>query len=337
MKEIYRNIFQETISYPDRHMSPRNLYIIRGQDRSLMVDTSFRFPRDWEILRNMVESLGIAYEKLDIFITHDHPDHTGLAPELMGLGARVYMNPEETRKRSDLLHSYLADEASRIANLRIVGVTKEDTPEVYETFMEYTTRAYEEHKEERNIAFTPIHPGAVLDYGGYGFEVISLKGHTFGQCGLYEKDHKLLFCGDQIMKEIVPIVGSQQKDLGLLRSYMQSLGELMENYKDCHILPCHYGRIEDVACEANRIILGYLDKCEIMKNVLVESGCEMTTRDVGVRAYGRSQGPPDYKHFVSCTQIWAKTFSCLEFLYEEGFVERTERDGILYWKKRDAN
>ena len=127
------------------------------------------------------------------------------------------------------------------------------------------------------------------------------------------------------MKEIVPIVGSQQKDLGLLRSYMKSLGELMENYKDCHILPCHYGQIEDVAVEANRIILGYLDKCEIMKDVLAQSGREMTTRDVGVRAYGRSQGPPDYQHFASCTQIWAKTFSCLEFLYEEGFVERTER------------
>ena len=34
------------------------------------------------------------------------------------------MNPEETRKRADLLHCYLADEESRIQNLRIVGVTK---------------------------------------------------------------------------------------------------------------------------------------------------------------------------------------------------------------------
>ncbi len=334
MEQIFENIFQETIIYPDRHMSPRNLYIVYGPERSLMVDTSFRFERDWEIVRHMIEGLGIPYEALDVFITHDHPDHSGLAPDLMELGARVYMNPEETRERYDLLHSYLADEESRIANLRTVGVTKEDTPEVYDTFMEYTSRAYTEHREARNIVFTPVHPGTVMEYGQYRFQVVSLKGHTFGQCGLYDQSHRLLFCGDQIMTTIVPIVGSQQKDLGLLKCYMESLGLLMKQFKDCHILPCHYGRLENMEQEANRIILGYLDKCEIMRGVLTENGGEMTTRDVGVRAYGRSQGPPDYEHFASCTQIWAKTFSCLEFLYGEGFVERSEREGIIYWKKK---
>ena len=78
----------------------------------------------------------LEYKKLDIFITHEHPDHTGLVPRLQALGARAFMNPDETRKRVDLLHSYLADEHARIENLRIVGVTKEETPEVYDTFME---------------------------------------------------------------------------------------------------------------------------------------------------------------------------------------------------------
>ena len=136
MREIKKNIFLETIPYEDHHRSPRNLYIIRGEDRSLMVDTSNNTERDWTILKGMVDALGIDYKKLDIFITHEHPDHTGLVPKLQELGARAFMNPDETRKRVDLLHSYLADEQARIENLRIVGVTKEETPEVYDTFME---------------------------------------------------------------------------------------------------------------------------------------------------------------------------------------------------------
>lgn len=51
-----------------------------------------------------------------------------------------------------------------------------------------------------------------------------------------------------------------------------------------------------------------------MKHVLEEAGTALTTRDIGVRTYGRSQGPPDYAHFASCTYIWAKTFSCMEYM-----------------------
>ena len=69
-------------------------------------------------------------------------------------------------------------------------------------------------------------------------------------------------------------------------------------------------------------------------SVMLRTGQEftLTTRDIGVRTYGRSQGPPDYAHFASCTQIWAKTFSCMEYMMGEGFIERSERDGIIYWK-----
>ena len=80
---------------------------------------------------------------------------------------------------------------------------------VYDTFMEYTTKAYASEKSPLELSFIPIHPGDILSYGGYHFEVKLLKGHTFGQCGLYEPEKKLMFMGDQLMTTIVPIVGTQ--------------------------------------------------------------------------------------------------------------------------------
>lgn len=336
MEEIYRNIFKETIPYSNRHISPRNLYIIKGSPRSLMVDSSFQLERDWTYIQNMIGELEISYEDLDLFITHDHPDHSGLAPELEDLGVRIFMNPEETKERADLIHCYLMDEKARIENLRVVGVTKEKTPEVYDAVIDYTSRAFRELKGRQKFSYIPVHPGEIFSYGGYELEVILLKGHTYGQCGLADHEHKLLFCGDQIMTDIVPIVSSQRKDLGLLACYLESLGMLKHKYRDYDILSCHYDRILDVEKEANRIIYGYLDKCAIMKKILEDQGDEMTTRDIGVRTYGRSQGPPDYAHFVSCTHIWAKTFSCMEYMYGQGLVDREERGGIIYWKALTA-
>lgn len=335
MKEICEHIYQEEISYENRHMSPRNLYLVKGRARSLMIDTAFRTRRELDIIKKFLKDTDTAPDWLDIFITHDHPDHTGLVPDLAALGARIFMNPEETKKRADLMHCYLVDDEARQRNMRIVGVTMERTPEVYQAVMEYTRRAYAEQQEAADFPFLSVHPGDRLEYGEYSFQVISLKGHTFGQCGLLEQKKRLLFCGDQIMAEIVPIVGSQQTDLGLLKSYLESMGRMKHEYGGCRILSCHYGPIADVGQTADRIIYDYIEKCERMKEILEQNGGPMTTREVGIRAYGRSEGPPDYSRFFSCTQIWAKTFSCLEYLYGEGFITRTEEDGMVYWQRKN--
>ena len=334
MEVVFENIYEHTIRYPGQRYVPRNLFIVKQPIRSLMVDTSMDTPQDREIIDKMLERLDISCRELDIFITHDHPDHSGLVQYYAAKGARILMNPDETKKRADMRHCYLADEATRIASLRTVGVTEEYTPELFRTIMEYTDRTYESIGKTEDFDFVPTPPGTVLHYGKFHFQVVPLRGHTNGQCGLYDEEHKLLFCGDQIMTDIVPIVCTQYKDWGMLRSYLSSLEQLKHFYADCLFLPAHGGQIRDIGKEVDRVVQGYMDKCSIMKRVLEEDGGFLTTRDVGVRAYGRSQGPPDYQHFMSCTQIWVKTFSCLEYLYGEGFLERKDKEGILYWKAK---
>ena len=68
-------------------------------------------------------------------------------------------------------------------------------------------------------AYKPIALGVVLHYGDYTFETIDLKGHTFGQLGLFDKEHKIFFCADQVIDGIVPIVATTYPDEHLLRDY----------------------------------------------------------------------------------------------------------------------
>ncbi|MDO4266936.1 MAG: MBL fold metallo-hydrolase, partial [Eubacteriales bacterium] len=78
MEEVYPNIFQQTIRYPGQWVIARNLLVVRQPGRSLMVDTAMNLPQDTEFVVKMLKELGISYQELDVFITHDHPDHSGL-------------------------------------------------------------------------------------------------------------------------------------------------------------------------------------------------------------------------------------------------------------------
>ena len=51
--------------------------------RSLMIDTGFRDERCLKTMESVLEELGIAYEDLDVFMTHKHHDHSGLALSLI--------------------------------------------------------------------------------------------------------------------------------------------------------------------------------------------------------------------------------------------------------------
>lgn len=331
MTEVYPDIFMEVIDFHDKGISPRNLYVIKQEKRSLMVDTAFRTPECLEAIDRMLKELEIPYTELDVFITHSHPDHAGLAEEMAARGAVIYMNPTEANEDNDLMHCYLSNSSKREANLRTIGVTKEYTPDVYRTVMDYTEEQFDKNLSTDYFKFRPIEPGETLRCGRFSFKVLSLRGHTYGQLGLYDKEHKVFFCADQVMTNIAPIVGSTHKNMALLEYYMNSLEIIKHHFQDYLVLSSHYDIVTDVGKEVDRIVYSYLDKCNIMRRVLKENGGEMTVRQVGVHSYGRSEEPPAKQQFMSCTMIWAKTFSCLEYLYEEGFVNRVEREGTLYW------
>lgn len=330
MKELFPDIYIENIKFPDSDITPINLYLIKGDKRSLLIDTGIHAKRCKDTIASMLASLNISNSELDVFITHNHTDHSGLAEELSELGARIFMNPAEADYKHDLMHCYLADRRNQEKVLRTIGITPEHTPELYHAFLYNAYKNYGESFDYPDFKFNAVEPGETLKYGKYKFRVISLRGHTYGQLGLFEKESKLLFCADQIMTTITPIVGSMYPDISLLECYMNSMEILKHTYSECTLLPCHYDIITDAAKEVDRIVISYLNKCDIMKRILDSSDKPMTVKQIGMIAYGRKEENIN-EELVMFTMIMAKTFSCLEYLYEEGFINRTSKNGILYW------
>lgn len=328
--ELYSNL---------KSISEIKIFLIPGRDgeRSLMVDAGFRRRQCLEVMEEAMGSLGITYDKLDIFLTHKHHDHCGLASVYAERGARLFMNPEEDRHCYDCLyynHSHGSQEDQPDV-LRSVGVTPEGTPEVWGMFMDINRRISENKGWEFEIPgfpYTPVKKGQVFSYGGYTFEPAPLKGHTYGQMGLFDEARRVLFCADQVIDGITPIVGTTYPDEHLLKGYFESLEYFKHHYTDCLVIPAHKEPVKDVKRVVNRIVFAYLDKTDLIKHILDHGHRRMTTREVACLAYGLEAVPKNEMEFIKLKSVISKTFSCLEYLYDEDFAIRAIEDGVYYWE-----
>lgn len=132
MKTLAQNLYKVTLTNKAMRTSSRNLYIIKGDDRSLMIDTSWKVPECLNDMENALKELSIDYKDLDIFVTHNHADHSGYVSCFTDRGARAFMNPVEITEASDRYHRLYEDNTMRRSYTRECGVTKELAPDAWQ-------------------------------------------------------------------------------------------------------------------------------------------------------------------------------------------------------------
>lgn len=79
-------------------------------------------------------------------------------------------------------------------------------------------------------------------------------------------------------------------------------------------------------------MFSYLDKMEIVHNILEHSRHPKTIREIASIAYGMPQLPKDTDEFIKLKMVMSKCFSCLEYLRDEDFAVREEKNGTFYWR-----
>ncbi len=350
---IYRVDLSDTTV--EQGVSNIHIFIIKGRDdvnsgRSLMIDTGFRNDACLQKLMSSLEELKIQPDTLDIFLTHRHHDHCGLAGAFSEKGARLFMNPTEERHPYDCL-AYRVSRESLDAQKKVlhsVGITPERTPQIWKTFMEISDRV--QHHGEWVLAiwgfpYTEIHEGDRFCYGDYKFEATLLKGHTYGQMGLMEHEKKIFFTADQIIHDISPIVATTYPDEGLLLSFFDSLRYVKEHCSQWTVIPSHGEILSDVQRDVDKTVFSYLNKATVVRDILKakalrtkevsaydpDATSEMTIQEVAEIIYNVKHIPENEGEFFNYKMFMTKTYSLLEYLYDLGFIRREERDGTFYW------
>lgn len=317
-----------------------HLFLITGNNtqRHLLVDTGYNTPENRDILDEILKELHIEYSNLDIFLTHKHHDHTGMASHLAGLGARIYMNPVEDRHPYDCLYyshgTKTIEEQAKVLNR--VGVTETRTPALYKSFQEFNAYcqniAANDNSKFVEFPYTAIGCGNKFSYGDYEFHAISLPGHTLGQLGLYEPAKHIVLSGDHLIKGLAPIVGTSYTNEHLLEQYFRSLDLFKTVYRTCTVYPAHGQSFANPSLVAADITAAYRKKLLEIQHVLMNSAKALTVQEVAFRVYGVYNIPTEANSFFKIKSILSKTFTCLEYLYDQKYCDRMERDGMLFYR-----
>ncbi|MDW7668929.1 MAG: MBL fold metallo-hydrolase [Bacillota bacterium] len=206
-----------------------------------------------------------------LFLTHLHADHTGLAAFFENLGLSIYISQvdgEILNTSKDISDPFWRN----LAKNEILQGLQEDNLDIKEhPGFKYRTKS--------KIKYIPAVPGEYIGIDKYNFKIVDLKGHTPGMVGLYEAEHKILFCGDHILRKITPNItdwGSEHGDM--LGKYFESLN-LVYNMDIQYLFSSHRFLIDDHKKRINELYKHHNDRLEEVRNTLKKLG-KATVRTV---------------------------------------------------------
>ena len=188
-----------------------NLFLVRGRDRDLLVDSGLGLAP----LR--VELAELFERPVTAVATHRHFDHTG--------GLHEFEEVVVHREDADAVSN-----ADGFASLRIEDYPPEELSG-YEPPPSLLTALPRDGFELASYTVTPVRPtrvvdeGDVVDLGDRRFEVLHLPGHTPGEIGLWEADTRTLFSGDCVYESGVLLDELPESDIP---AYVRSMVRLRD-------------------------------------------------------------------------------------------------------------
>lgn len=322
IREVYPGIYLNEITLPKNPLKYINNYIIKSQDESLMVDTCFNTPLTVERMEEILDYHAIDPSKLKLVFTHLHSDHTGLSSWFEDKGTELYMSDIDGQYVKEMV----SPDSSHWVNIE-ENALMQGLEEDHLLLEEHPGFRY---RPTKPINYQPLNPGDEIRMGNYHFSVIDLKGHTPGMIGLYEEDHKILFCGDHILGKITPNITFWKKDFDALANYFENL-EKVKNMDIDLLLSAHRFLIDDHRARVDELFAHHEERLQEALDSMEKNG-PSTVRDItknlqwDISAKNWDDFPNSQKWFAA-----GEAHAHLEYLYHLDKCKREIKDGVLYY------
>ncbi len=316
--EVFPNIFRMEIPLPGNPLKAINSYLIRGEERCLMVDTGMNRPECMNAMQSSLRELSIDLNRTDFFITHIHADHMGLLSNLATESSKIYFN----RPDADIFRDPSGWE-KLAASAAMNGFPDK---ELQDAISKHPGKRFHTGRE---LDLTLLGEGDTIPAGKYSLACIETPGHTRGHMCLYEPNAKILFSGDHILDTITPNIALWSEAYNPLSHYLQSLDKV-DGYEVALVLPGHRQPFRN----HRRRIAELKKHHEVRANEVVsilkkgrKSAYEVASQmtwDIDCALW--SDFPAPQKWFAS-----GEALAHLQYLLGQGTVRREIKDGKIFF------
>ncbi|MDN5298539.1 MAG: hypothetical protein PWP51_1092 [Clostridiales bacterium] len=315
--EIMQDVYLIKIPLPGNPLKNTNSYFIKGEQRNLLIDTAFNRIECLESLNQSLNALNVDFDKTDIFLTHLHSDHTGLAGSIGTHETVRYIGVKDKVIMDKLFNEDYWEELD--ARYHTLGFTMQ---QLTDNRRNNPAGIY----NPKPMKLTPVNDGDLIDLGDKVLQCIETPGHTPGHMCLYMQTEQVLFSGDHIIFDITPNIAMWSLEDHSLEDYMKSL-EKIQKLSIRQTLSGHRSPLGDCHARIDALMSHHAERLAEVLAVLKTSP-DATVYEVAsqmtwsIRAKDWMDFPMAQKWFAV-----SEAGSHLEFLRGRGVVTRKMADG----------
>jgi glyoxylase-like metal-dependent hydrolase (beta-lactamase superfamily II) len=326
---IHSNIFQIEVPLPLNPLRHLNSYLIKSEDRNLLIDTGLNYTMAFKSVCNDLAGVGVGIEDLtDILVTHFHVDHVGMIHRFTKASenVRVFIHKVEA-ELSKVISAESKDHTETVRNfLEVNGAPSSislglqkyhpafNTPQAY---IELATKA------------VPIEDGKEFSIDSYNFKVLWTPGHSPGHVCLHEPSLKVLVSGDHLLPTITPHVSQFMEDMKPLSDYLDSLIKTqrldVEIVLPGHEKPFsnHKERIEQLKKHHKQRLGEIVDELKKGSSTAYSLASKIHW-DINFKSWEEF---PRFQKYLAL----GETIAHLNFLRQKGIVKKTLTNNLIFY------
>lgn len=304
-----------------------NSYLLPDVNGYTLIDPGLHTAEALEKWHSALAEHQIAFRDIHtIVLTHQHPDHYGLAGWFQQqTGAPVLISPKSYAYAVKMWGEHRTFASELVPLYREQGMPEEllaGMPPHLESFVERVS-------PQPQVTF--IEAGGTLRMGGVEWQLIDAPGHASGQLCFYSPERRWMICGDQVLPQITPNVSVVPGDEGgELELFLGSLAAL-SNYEVELAFPGHRDPFTGFRARIGELHKHHERRLDMITELVKEQAC--TGFALCERLFGaRISGNPHNLRFAM-----SETLAHLFHLVKRNAVTGSRgQDGIIIYSINDS-